>query len=296
VGQVDILILQFLNALFYAAILYLIASGFTLIFGVMGIVNMAHGSFYALGAFVTAWVVGILHSQGVSPLLLLLLLPTGAFAVALFGMILEPILLRPFYKRAHEYQLLLTFGVLLIMEDSLQLIFGSDPLSADKVMDPLGSTAIFSFRYPNYNFVVIAVGIATAVALWAFIHRSRFGVILRATSQNMKMASALGINVGRVYVLAFGIGSFLAGLGGAIIVPTQTAVVGMGLDALIIAFVVVAIGGIGSQLGALLGALLVAFVRTAGVHFLPEVELAVLFLIAAGVLLWRPTGLFGKAG
>ena len=109
------------------------------------------------------------------------------------------------------------------------------------------------------------------------------------------MASALGINVGRVYTLAFGIGSFLAGLGGAIIVPTQTAALGMGLDALIIAFVVVAIGGIGSQAGALVGALIVAFVRTAGVHFFPEIELAVLFLMAACVLLWRPTGLLGRS-
>lgn len=291
----DILILQILNALFYASILYLIASGFTLIFGVMGIANMAHGSFYAIGAFATAWFLGFLQKQGVSPWVLVFFLPVGAFVVAAFGMALEPILLRPFYKRAHEYQLLLTFGVLLIIEDSIQMIFGSDPLSADMVMDPFGSLPIFSFRYPNYNFVVIGTGVATAFSLWAFMYRSRFGVLLRATSQDMRMASAIGINVGKIYILAFGIGSFLAGLGGAIIVPTQTAVVGMGLEALIIAFVVVAVGGIGSQLGALIGALLVALVRTAGVHFMPEIELAVLFLIAAGVLLWRPTGLLGSA-
>ena len=291
----DILILQILNALFYASILYLIASGLTLIFGVMGIANMAHGSFYAIGAFATAWFLGFLQKQGVSPWVLVFFLPVGAFVVAAFGMALEPILLRPFYKRAHEYQLLLTFGVLLIIEDSIQMIFGSDPLSADMVMDPFGSLPIFSFRYPNYNFVVIGTGVATAFSLWAFMYRSRFGVLLRATSQDMRMASAIGINVGKIYILAFGIGSFLAGLGGAIIVPTQTAVVGMGLEALIIAFVVVAVGGIGSQLGALIGALLVALVRTAGVHFMPEIELAVLFLIAAGVLLWRPTGLLGSA-
>lgn len=291
----DILILQVLNALFYAAILYLIASGFTLIFGVMGIANMAHGSFYAVGAFVTAWVVGALDGAGIHPVLLLLVLPVGAIAVAMLGMALEPTLLRPFYRRAEEYQLLLTFGLLLIIEDGLQFIFGGYPLSADAPLAAMGGVPIFSFRYPTYNFLVIAVSIVTAIGLWASIHRTRFGVMLRATSQNRKMASALGINVGRVYTVAFGIGSFLAGLGGAIIVPTQTAALGMGLDALIIAFVVVAIGGIGSQLGALVGALIVAFVRTAGVHFFPEVELAVLFLMAACVLLWRPTGLLVRS-
>ena len=291
----DIFILQVLNALFYASILYLIASGFTLIFGVMGIANMAHGSFYAVGAFVTAWSLGFLQSRGVEPWLLVFFLPLGAIVVAILGMLIEPILLRPFYQRAHEYQLLLTFGVLLIIEDGIQMIFGSDPLLVDMVIAPFGSLQIFSFRYPNYNFVVIGTGLVTAFLLWALMYRSRFGVVLRATSQDMRMASAMGINVGKVYVLAFGIGSFLAGLGGAIIVPTQTAVVGMGLEALIIAFVVVAVGGIGSQLGALIGALLVALVRTAGVHFVPEIELAVLFLIAVGVLLWRPTGLLGNA-
>ena len=290
----DIFILQVLNALFYAAILFLIASGLTLIYGVMGIVNMAHGSFFALGAFVTAWMIGQLAGN-VHPLLLLLAMPVGALIIALFGMALEPTLLRPFYKRPEEYQLLLTFGILLVLEDLMRFLFGGNPLSADQVMAPFGSMPVMGNKYPIYNFLVIAVGIAAAVGLWAFVYRTKFGVMLRATSQNMKMASALGLDVGRVYVLAFGIGCFLAGLGGAIVVPTQTAVLGMALDALIIAFVVVVVGGMGSLKGAFIGALIVSFVRTAGVQFFPEIELAVLYLIAAGVLLWRPTGLFGKA-
>ncbi len=290
----DILILQTLNALFYAAVLFLIASGLSLIYGVMQIVNVAHGSFYALGAFVTAWIIGQLAAS-IHPLLLLLAIPVGALIVAVFAMVMEPTLLRPFYKRPEEYQLLLTFGVLLVLEDVMRILFGGNPLAADQPMAPFGSMPVMGLKYPNYNFLVIAVGIAAAIGLWAFVYRTRFGVMLRATSQNMKMASALGLDVGRVYILAFGIGCFLAALGGAIVVPTQTAVLGMALDALIIAFVVVVVGGMGSLKGAFVGALIVSFVRTAGVQFFPEVELAVLYLIAAGVLLWRPTGLYGKA-
>jgi branched-chain amino acid transport system permease protein len=134
-----------------------------------------------------------------------------------------------------------------------------------------------------------------ATFLWAFIYRTRFGVMLRATSQDMRMASALGVNVNRVYVQAFTIGCFMAGLGGAIIVPSQSAVLGMGVDALVLAFIVVVIGGLGSLEGALVGAFIVAVVREAGITFFPEIELAVLYLIAALVLLARPAGLFGRA-
>jgi branched-subunit amino acid ABC-type transport system permease component len=162
-------------------------------------------------------------------------------------------------------------------------------------MDAVPSLRIGGLIYPGYNIVVIAVGAFAAVALWAVIYRTRFGVMLRATSQDRRMASALGLNVGFVYVSAFAIGCFMAGLGGAIIVPSQAAVLGMGVNALVLAFVVVVIGGLGSLQGALVGALIVSFVRTAGIQFFPEVELAVLYLIAALVLLIKPTGLFGSA-
>jgi branched-chain amino acid transport system permease protein len=295
----DILIIQTLNSIFYAAVLFLIAAGLSLIYGVMRIVNLAHGTFYALGAFVSAWAVGAVFgasSTGGLPLIgQILILPIGALAIAAVGAVVEPTLLRPLYGRPDEYILLVTFGLLMILDDVMKLVFGGTPLSAGSIMDGMGSIRIGGLLYPTYNLIVIAVGFISAIGLWAFIYRTRFGVILRATSQDRRMASALGINVGRVYIQAFAIGCFMAGLGGAVVVPAQAAVLGMGVDALILAFVVIVIGGLGSLEGALVGALIVSFVRTAGIQFFPEIELAVLYLIAAVVLLIRPTGLFGRA-
>ena len=291
----SILIIQILNSLFYASVLFLIAAGLSLIFGVMRIVNMAHGTLYGIGAFVTAWLVGQLVAAGVPVWLAFLCIPAGAAVVALIGAVIEPLLLRPFYRRAEEYQLLVTFGLLLILEDAIRFLWGGLPLTADAVMDAVASMHIGDFIYPGYYLVVIGIGIVAAITLWLVIYRTRFGILLRATSQDRRMASALGLNVGLVYVSAFAIGCFMAGLGGAVIVPSQAAVLGMGIDALILAFVVVVIGGLGSLQGALIGALIVSFVRTLMIQFAPEIELAVLYLIAAGVLLVRPTGLFGSA-
>ena len=291
----SILIIQILNSLFYASVLFLIAAGLSLIFGVMRIVNMAHGTLYGIGAFVTAWLVGRAVAAGMPVWLAFLCIPAGAAVVALIGAVIEPLLLRPFYRRAEEYQLLVTFGLLLILEDVIRLLWGGLPLTADPLMDALPSIRIGEFIYPGYYLIVIGIGIVAALGLWLVIYRTRFGVLLRATSQDRRMASALGLNVGLVYVSAFAIGCFMAGLGGAVIVPSQAAVLGMGIDALILAFVVVVIGGLGSLQGALVGALIVSFVRTLMIQFAPEIELAVLYLIAAGVLLVRPTGLFGSA-
>jgi branched-chain amino acid transport system permease protein len=224
-----------------------------------------------------------------------LLLPFGAAAVAIIGLVLEPTLLRPFYRRAEEYQLLVTFGLLLILEDAIKAIWGGTPLSADRLIDAVPIIRIGNLIFPGYNLVVIGIGVAGALALWAAIYRTKFGVMLRATSQDRRMAAALGLNVSHVYMLAFAVGCFLAGLGGAIVVPIQGAVLGMGVENLILAFVVVVIGGLGSLKGALVGALIVAFVRTAAIQYFPELELAVLYLIAAGVLIVRPTGLYGAA-
>lgn len=294
----DILLIQLLNAIFYAAVLFLIAAGLSLIYGVMRIVNLAHGSFYAIGAYVSAWAVGSVFGAAATGSWQLagqlLLLPIGAFAVAALGALLEPTLLRPLYNRPEEYILLITFGLLMVFEDGLKLLFGGTPLSAGTIMDAMGSFHVGSMYYPVYNLVVIAIGIVAVIALWWFIYRTRFGVILRATSQDRRMAAALGLNVGQVYIKAFAIGCFMAGLGGAVVVPAQAAVLGMGVDALVLAFVVTVIGGLGSLEGALVGALIVALVRTAGIQFFAEIELAVLYLIAAAVLIVRPTGLFGK--
>jgi branched-chain amino acid transport system permease protein len=290
----DVVVIHLLNALLYASVLFLIAGGLSLIYGVMRIVNLAHGNLYAFGAYVSAWAVGML-AAGAPTAVLLLILPVGALAAAAAGALLEPTLLRPFYKRAEEYQLLVTFGLLMIIDDVIRFLWGPYPLSASVVFENFGSLTIGDSLYPTYNFVVVAVGALAAVFLWAFIYKTKFGVVLRATSQDMRMSSALGVNVNRIYVQAFTIGCFMAGLGGAIIVPSQSAVLGMGVDALILAFIVVVIGGLGSLEGALVGALIVGLVREAGITWFPEVELAVLYLIAAIVLLVRPAGLFGRA-
>ena len=291
----SILVVQVLNSLFYASVLFLIAAGLSLIFGVMRIVNLAHGSLFAVGAYIAAWMVGRAIAMGVPVVWLLLLMPVAALAVALIGIVIEPLLLRPFYRRAEEYQLLVTFGLLLILEDLMRLVWGGLPLTADTVMDAMPSIHIGALIYPGYNLLVIAIGVAAAILLWVVIYGTKFGVLLRATSQDRRMAAALGLNVGFVYVAAFAVGCFMAGLGGAIVVPSHAAVLGMGVEALVLAFVVVVVGGLGSLKGALAGALIVSFVRTAGIQFFPEIELAVLYLIAAFVLIIRPTGLFGTA-
>jgi len=226
---------------------------------------------------------------------LIALLPVAALVVALVGAAIEPALLRPLYARAEEYQLLMTFGLLLILEDVTKLVWGPTPLSASTLWSAFGTLTILGSDYPTYNLLVIAIGLMTAALLWAFVYRTRFGVMLRATSQNRRMAQALGINVQSVYVLAFAIGCLMAGLAGAVIVPIQGAVLGMGVDALVLAFVVVVIGGLGSLEGALAGAFIVAVVRTLAITFFPELELAVLYLIAALVLVTRPAGLFSRS-
>jgi len=289
----ETMVIHLLNALLYSSVLFLIAGGLSLIYGVMRIVNLAHGNLYAFGAYVSAWTVGLV-AAGAPTAVLLAVLPAGALAAAAAGALLEPTLLRPFYKRAEEYQLLVTFGLLMIIDDVIRFLWGPYPLSASVLFENFGSVSLGESIYPTYNFLVIAVGGFAAVFLWAFIYKTRFGVVLRATSQDMRMASALGVNVNRVYVQAFTLGCFMAGLGGAIIVPSQSAVLGMGVDALILAFIVVVIGGLGSLEGALVGALIVGVVRELGITWFPEVELAVLYLIAALVLLVRPAGIFGR--
>src|SRR5262249_26000036 len=260
----------------------------------MRIVNMAHGNLYAIGAYVAAWAIGLASSE-LHVSLLFVLLITGALAAALAGAIIEPAFLRPLYRRAEEYQLLMTFGLLLILEDVMRLLWGPHPLTASALSEALGSISVLGATYPTYNIFVIVIGALAAVGLGAFVYRTRFGVMLRATSQDMRMASALGINVKRVYVQAFTLGCLMAGLGGAVVMPISGAVLGMGVDALILAFVVVVIGGLGSLEGALVGALIVGFVRTIGITYFAEIDLAVFSLTAAVVLSGRPAGLLGRA-
>ncbi|HEX9531652.1 MAG TPA: branched-chain amino acid ABC transporter permease [bacterium] len=292
----DVLVAQLLNSLLYAAVLFLIAGGLSMIYGVMRIVNLAHGTLYALGAYVMAWGLGRLAGEsGLEPAYLIAFLPVAAVAVAATGAVVEPLLLRPLYARAEEYQLLLTFGLLLMLEDVMRYIWGPTPLTASSLWASFGTLHLMGAIYPAYNVVVIILGLLAALMLWALVFKTRFGVMLRATSQNRRVAAALGINVSSVYVQAFALGCLMAGLAGAIVVPLQGAVLGMGVDALVLAFVVVVIGGLGSLEGALVGALIVGVVRTLAIQYFPELELAVLYLIAAAVLITRPAGLLGRA-
>ena len=209
----DTLLIHVLNSLLYAAVLFLIAGGLSLIYGVMRIVNLAHGNLFAFGAFVAAWTVGRLVGGPTPTPLLYLVLLAGPLAAAALGALLEPTLLRPLYKRPEEYQLLITFGLQLILEDLVRLIWGPYPLTVSSLYEGMGSLNMGESIYPTYNLAVIVVGGLAAAGLWAFIYRTQFGVVLRATSQNMRMAQAMGVNVNRVYVQAFTLGCFMAGLG-----------------------------------------------------------------------------------
>src|SRR5262249_832843 len=253
----DTIVIHALNSLLYASVLFLIAGGLSLIYGVMRIGNLTHGNLYTVGAYPTAWAGGRALGGGQLSLPLSLLLPVGAVTAAAVGAVIEPTLLRPLYKRAEEYQLLITFGLLLILEDLLRFIWGPYPLSASGLSEALGSLSFGESVYPGSSLVGILVGGIEAVGRGALIYKGKFGVMLRPTSQDKRMASALGVNVNRVYLQAFTLGCFMAGLGGAIIVPQQGAVLGMGVDALILAFVVVVIGGACRLRGALPRAALV---------------------------------------
>jgi len=289
----SIIAIYALNSLFYASELFLISAGINLIYGVMRIINLAHGSLFGFGAYIAAWALFEFSAGLPAPLIYAIPL-AGALIVGLIGFMIEPTLLRPMYRRAEEYQLLITFGILLILEDSMILIWGPFPLRVTEAFSQLGSSLILGFQYPNYYILVIGVGFIAGVVLWATIYRTKFGVVLRATSLDREMAEALGVNVKVLYTFAFMIGTALAGIAGAYIVPTTAALPGMGIDALAIAFVVMVLGGLGSLKGAAVGSLIVGVVRSIGIAFFPEIELALLWLIAATILVIRPLGLFGR--
>ena len=236
----------------------------------MRIVNLAHGNLYAFGAYVTAWVD---RARLAAALAMRRALPACCPRAPWRRPPSAPCWSRRccgrFYKRAEEYQLLVTFGLLMILEDVMRLLWGPYPLTASVLCESSGSVSIGGDPIRPTTSSSSPWAAVAAVFLWAFIYRTRFGVVLRATSQDMRMASALGVNVNRVYVQAFTLGCLMAGLGGAIIVPSQSAVLGMGVDALILSFIVVVIGGLGSLEGALVGALIVGVVREAGHRSVP---------------------------
>jgi branched-chain amino acid transport system permease protein len=282
-----------LGGVFHAAVLFLVAAGLQLVFGVQKILNLACGSFYALGAYFGISFVGFAAGFGLSPWLIL---PALIVAGCLLGVIGPPIerLLRSVYGRDESFQLLLTFALVLMFQDVFRFVWGSNPRSLDSSYLIYGTINTRDFSVPVYNLLVIAAAIATALGLGAFLQRTNFGRILRATAENRAMAEALGVDVRRVYSAVFTLGAVLGTTAGALIVPTAAASLDMAIEFVIEAFAVVVIGGLGSMRGALAGALIVGVIRGFSLVLYPEAEVLAIYLIVIAVLLLRPSGLFGR--
>jgi branched-chain amino acid transport system permease protein len=282
-----------LGGVFHAAVLFLVAAGLQLVFGVQKIVNLACGSFYALGAYFGITFIGYATSFGLPPWMLL---PALIFSGILLGFVGPPIerLLRTIYDRDESFQLLLTFAILLMFQDVFRFIWGSNPRSLDASYLIYGKLASGDFSVPVYNLLVIAAAIAVAVGLGAFLQNTNYGRVLRATAENRNMAEALGVDVRKVYATVFTLGTVLGTMAGALIVPTAAASLDMSVEFIIEAFAVVVIGGLGSMRGALAGALIVGLIRALSIVYYPEAELLSVYLIVIAVLLMRPAGLFGK--
>src|SRR5712671_4961287 len=283
-----------LGGTFHAAVLFLVAAGLQLVFGVQKIVNLACGSFYALGAYFGITFMGYAAAAGLSPWLIF---PGLLVAGILIGFIGPPIerLLRYVYGRDESFQLLLTFALVLMFQDVFRFVWGSNPRSLDSTYLIYGTITSRDFSVPVYNLLVIAAAIATAAGLGAFLQRTNYGRILRATAENRAMAEALGVDVRRVYAAVFTLGTVLGTTAGALVVPTAAASLDMAIDFVIEAFAVVVIGGLGSMRGALVGALIVGLIRALSIVYFPELEVLSIYAIVIGVLLLRPAGLFGKS-
>ena len=282
-----------LGGVFHAAVLFLVTAGLQLVFGVQKIVNLACGSFYALGAYFGITFIGYATSFGLPAWMLL---PALIFAGVLLGFVGPPIerLLRMIYDRDESFQLLLTFAILLMFQDVFRFIWGSNPRSLDATYLVYGKLASGDFSVPVYNLLVIAAAISVAVGLGAFLQNTNYGRVLRATAENRNMAEALGVDVRKVYATVFTLGTVLGTTAGALIVPTAAASLDMAVEFIIEAFAVVVIGGLGSMRGALAGALIVGLIRALSIVYYPEAELLSVYLIVIAVLLMRPAGLFGK--
>jgi branched-chain amino acid transport system permease protein len=290
-------LIQLLNAVQYGLLLFLVAGGLTLIFGIMGIINLAHGSFYMVGAYL-AWSLSAAFGS------LWIAIPAGLALSVLIGMALEWLLIRRLYKLDHLQQVLLTYGLILVVEETRSLVWGND-VHAVAVPDLLASSIALTdtLSYPVYRLWISAVCVVFAVLLWALIRKTRLGMVIRAGASNREMVQSLGIDINLLYRFVFALGVALAAFAGMIAAPVSSVFPGMGNQVLIVCFVVVVIGGIGSVKGALVAALLIGLVDTfgkvvewqvGGVRLLPELAGMSVYLLMAVVLLWRPAGLFGK--
>jgi len=282
------------GGVFHAAVLFLVAAGLQLVFGVQKIVNLACGSFYALGAYFGITFISYATQFGVSPWLIF---PGLIISGILLGFIGPPIerVLRSVYGRDESFQLLLTFALVLIFQDVFKFIWGANPRSLDSAYLIYGTLRAGDFSIPVYNLLVILAAIAIAGGLGLFLQRTNYGCLLRATAENRAMAEALGVDVRRIYSAVFTLGAVLGTTAGALVVPTAAASLDMAIEFVIEAFAVVVIGGLGSMRGALIGALIVGLIRALSIVFFPELEVLAIYLIVIGVLIFRPVGLFGRS-
>lgn len=279
-----------------AALIFFVAVGLTLVFSVLRILNVAHGSFFALGAYVSVvmslWLTG--RGWGALGLAALLISPT-LLALAL-GPLIERTLLRWTYGRPEALQILVTFGLFLILEDAQKLIFGVQSYYQDAPMQFLGSSRIGGIVYLNYQLLLIALAIAVAVGLRLMLSNTRIGKLIVAVVADRELAQTVGIDAPRVFVFAFTLGVFLAALGGSLASPTSGVAPGLGAEAIVLAFAIAAIGGLGQIEGAALAAVLVGLTRAAAIYYFPEFQPVVPYLVMLAVLLVRPYGLFGSVG
>ncbi|TAN70373.1 MAG: branched-chain amino acid ABC transporter permease [Magnetospirillum sp.] len=279
-------LIQLLNSVQYGLLLFLVASGLTLIFGIMGIINLAHGSFYMLGAYLAYWLAARTDSL---VLAVLLSLPIAAAV----GYLIEALLVRTLYKRDHLDQVLLTYGLILIFNEAQKVLWGND-VHGVTVPAALNWSIRLNetMSYPAYRLALSVVCAALAVGMYFVIQRTRFGMWVRAGASNREMVAALGINVKLLFGVVFAVGAAIAGLAGALSAPLSSVYPGMGDGVLIICFVVVVIGGVGSVKGAFLGALLIGLADTFGKVLLPSYASFAVYAVMAAVLLWKPRGLF----
>jgi branched-chain amino acid transport system permease protein len=281
-----------IGGVFHAAVLFLVAAGLQLVFGVQKIVNLACGSFYALGAYFAITFIGITTSYGLPDWMLLPALIVAGLLLSVIGPPIERVL-RAVYGRDESFQLLLTFALVLMFQDVFHFLWGANPRTLDGGYLVYGVVQAGDFSVPVYNLLVILAAIIAAAGVGSFLQHTNYGRILRATAENRGMAEALGVDVRRVYAVVFTAGAVLGTVAGALVVPTAAASLDMAIEFVIEAFAVVVIGGLGSMRGALAGALIVGLIRALSVVFYPEFEVLAIYVIVIAVLLLRPAGLFG---
>jgi branched-chain amino acid transport system permease protein len=284
-----------IDGLIYASWLFIVATGLTLVFGVMRILNLAHGSFYAVGAYTAASLIAWYFTTGLPPYLsYLVVVAVAASAGLAVGALVERGVLRFMYGRDEVVVLLATFALLLIFEDLIKLVWGVNPYFAFQPYTLLGRVKLSGLTFATYDLAVILLAALLALLLWWGLNRTRQGKILKAVIHDPEVSYALGINVPRTFIATFALGAALGAFAGAVTAPAISVVPGLGIEVIVLAFAVVVIGGLGSVGGALVGALAVGLGRAAAVHLFPEVELFVIYAVMAVVLVFRPEGLFGR--